>query len=192
MRARQLIDNGLIRERIVDKYITPVPCNLPDAQIANGAEAIARNLHLSPETDLEQVVSSLGGRIDYESIDPWSDESGSIYIEEVGDFRIVLPSHTSLTRDRFTVAHELGHYFLHFLLPHSTKHTPVTPMRAKRFGSGLVEIEANIFAASFLMPAELFATKYAELGGHNLLLADYFNVSPSAAAVREKVLKLGQ
>lgn len=166
-------------------YVLPAPCNLSTAQIAEGAEEVANVLKLQPGGDLEEVVHALCGRVVYESTDPWSDESGSIFIETEDDFEIVLPSHTSVARDRFTVAHELGHYFLHFAFPNLT-----TPMRAQRFGSGLVEIEANIFAASFLMPEKLFSEKFAEFEGHTLLLADYFKVSHSAAAVREKVLKL--
>lgn len=172
-------------------YSQPVPCELPMSQIGYGAEEIARALKLEVAADLEPLVRSLGGRIEVETIDPWSDESGSIYVDGDADFRIVLPSHTGVTRDRFTVAHELGHYFLHFVLPH--KHSKsVGPMFAKRFGTGLVEKEANVFAASFLMPSEQFREKYSEFGGHTLLLADYFKVSPSAAAVREKVLKLAK
>lgn len=171
------------------QYTFPESCNLSNAEIAKMAEHVARELKLNPGADLEPVVEILGGRIECEYIDPWSVEPGSIFIESLGDFKIVLPSHTSAARDRFTVAHELGHYFLHFVLA-SNNNNQITPMSAQRYGSGLVEIEANIFAASFLMPEKEFKEKHATFNGHKLLLADYFKVSPSAAAVREKVLKL--
>lgn len=171
------------------EYRAPQASNISEAQIAGLAEEVARELLLEPGGELEPIVRAIGGRIEYEAVDPWGDEAGSIFIDGLGNFRIVLPSHTSGARDRFTVAHELGHYFLHFLLAEESNHH--LPMKAQRYGSGLVEYEANIFAASFLMPEETFKEKHAELDGHKLLLADFFKVSPSAAAVREKVLKLG-
>lgn len=175
----------------VKEYKSPQSCNLPYSQIADLAEKIAREMNLTSGADLQPFVELLGGRIQYDSTDPWEDESGSIVIESVGSFQIVLPQHTSTTRDRFTIAHELGHYFLHFALANNDTNSS-TPMRAQRFGSGLVEIEANIFAASFLMPEEEFKEMYEKFDGHKLLLADHFKVSLSAAAVREKVLDLAR
>lgn len=168
-------------------YIEPTPCNFGDVVIAKIAEEIASAISLCPGASLEDVVNDLGGSIDYNFVDPWSDESGSIEIDGEADFKIFLPHQTSDVRDRFTIAHELGHYFLHYLFKPDAEQQP---MRARRFGSGLVEYEANMFAASFLMPESIFKEKHKELEGEKLLVADYFKVSLSAAAVRMKVLGL--
>ncbi len=52
-------------------------------------------------------------------------------------------------RDRFTVAHELGHFFLHTGIPMARAHSEVTvkPFR-------LSEPQANQFAAELLMPRQ--------------------------------------
>jgi Zn-dependent peptidase ImmA (M78 family) len=56
-------------------------------------------------------------------------------------------------RTRFTVAHEIGHYVLHPLIPHDRQHT------ARDFtiwNDASEEAEANVFAAELLMPEFLF------------------------------------
>lgn len=56
-------------------------------------------------------------------------------------------------RDRFTVAHEIGHYALHPLVPHDRQHT-ATDFTIWHDASE--EAEANVFAAELLMPEFLF------------------------------------
>ena len=75
--------------------------------------------------------------------------SGAIYVHGRGDFDIVLPQFTSPLRDRFTIGHELGHYFLH-------SRQGERPLVAYRQGSGRLEWEANWFAAGLLMPKDEF------------------------------------
>ncbi len=43
------------------------------------------------------------------------ERSGSLYVDGPDKFKIVVPAHTSQVRDRFTIAHELGHYVVHYL-----------------------------------------------------------------------------
>ena len=98
---------------------------------------------------------------------------------------IFIPHHTSARRDRFTKAHELGHYFLHYLYPKVSGEA--------RFGRGArdrAETEANVFASALLMPSEQFKRAYAEVGGDVWQLASRFDVSPRAAEVRAEVLGL--
>ncbi len=55
------------------------------------------------------------------------------------------------TRRRFTIAHEFGHYLLHASLhSHVDKH--YFRSAASSEGTDVVEVEANFFAASILMP----------------------------------------
>lgn len=89
-------------------------------------------------------------------------------------------------RQRFTVAHELGHFFLH----QHVIGTGVTDDVLYRSGlSDAIEAEANRFAADLLMPMPL-VEKWLEYA-HTLrvpdpveFLADKFNVSEAAMRIR--------
>lgn len=131
-------------------------------------------------TDVRQLVHDLGGSITYNE-----DDSEGLVVEEPGKFQIRLSQFTSSWRDNFTIAHELGHYFLHYRLP---KHTG-----QEGFGRGernRKETQANVFAASLLMPVDSFTKAWTEMSGNERLLADKFGVSPAAVRVQAQVLRL--
>lgn len=168
----------------------PKPAPLSKAQVSQFAEEIAKSLGFNAGDDIATVVRNLGGDIEYQDIWHLTDgESGSIVVPSADEFKITLASHTSNERDRFTIAHELGHYFLHCLLPASSGNDFV-PMRATRYGNDLAEWQANWFAASFLMPEEEFRRVFAENGGDEYVVAKHFGVSAAAANVRAKSLGL--
>lgn len=171
-------------------FASPEPCNLGKKAVGGLAEFLASQTKYDVDGDLESVVARLGGEIRYQDI--WeldSSESGSIEIHSDSKFVITLAAHTSRARDRFTIAHELGHYFLHYRLPR-VQGKEVGPMRAARYGGDLAEVEANWFAASFLMPAAKFTEQYQTTGGDLVAMAAQFGVSTSAAGVRAKSLGL--
>lgn len=171
-------------------FASPKPCNLGKRAVGELAEKLARHTEYEVGSDLEALVSRLGGEIRYQDL--WeleSSESGSIEIHADKKFTITLASHTSRARDRFTIAHELGHYFLHYRLP-QVQGKPVGPLRAARYGGDQAEVEANWFAASFLMPETAFKEAYQAAGGDLAVLAAQFGVSMSAASVRAKSLNL--
>ena len=95
------------------------------------------------------LVHRLGGRVMV------GNGRESLHVNSVGDFIIYLPQMTSSRRDRFTIAHELGHYFLHYL--HAKREDPASFGRGDR---NLVETQANVFASSLLMPAKQFTTHW--------------------------------
>lgn len=129
--------------------------------------------------DLHKIVSFMGGKIKTLLSSKIQDMDGSIYIDDLNKFTIYLPSHTSTVRNNFTIAHEIGHYLLHAHLPEKTH------VFATRNGSELVEWEANWFAANFLMPSQIIKEK----GLTSIQsVAEYFNVSTSAANIRLKNL----
>lgn len=172
-------------------YSLAVESRLSKPQVYTFAESIAKQLSFSVGDDIQELVRRMGGRVDVEDTlltDP--EHTGSLYVEEPARFRIVVPSHTSLERDRFTVAHELGHYMLHYLW--AKKKNPAVPDRvvAYRRGSDRIEWEANWFAAAFLMPKEDFEAAFARYDGDTRRVADHFGVSTSAAEVRAKGLGL--
>lgn len=168
------------------EYQSPTPTNARKDAIERYAEAVAEALAYKPGASLVDLVNKLGGDIrltGFSAADLDHDEA--IVIDDYRKFKIFLPPDTSPTRDRFTIAHELGHYFLHF--PNAGR-----PMKATRLGSDRVEWEANWFAASLLMPAKQFRSGFKQHNGDIVKLARHFGVSEKAAQIRAKALGLIQ
>jgi len=136
---------------------------------------------------LDRLVHFLGGRIELSNVPSWEEvDGGSLIIEPSGSsFLIRLSPHTTPLRDNFTIAHELGHYVLHY--PH--KSPPVGAMRFNRYGTGLVEAQANRFAAAFLMPAEEFKRARATFSDDAYMIAGHFGVSQPAVSVRMEYVR---
>jgi hypothetical protein len=170
-------------------YSTPKPSNLSRSDVWNLAEKVANDLGVKVGDPLTPFVEKMGGKIELKDVDDLQ-ESGAIVITDGCDFTIFLPFHTGAKRDRFTIGHELGHYFLHYKLPAVQGHTPKLPMIVSRYGTDRTETEANWFAAAFLMPSESFKRAYQAAKGNLVAVADEFDVSRSAAAVRANSLNL--
>jgi Zn-dependent peptidase ImmA (M78 family) len=162
---------------------------LSKSVISRLAESIAKTLNFHEHGDLSEIISRVGGRVDIEDTlltDP--DHTGSLFVDEPRNFRIVVPSHTSVERDRFTVAHEFGHYVLHYLWQKKNDENFPDKVVAYRRGSNLIEWEANWFAASFLMPEAKFAEAFKELNADLSQIASKFGVSFQTAQIRAKEL----
>jgi Zn-dependent peptidase ImmA (M78 family) len=160
------------------------PCGAGKAKIEAFAAEFAQSVGYKPGVDLEAIVRGLGGTIVYKSFADLGESSdASVRVWDKGRFEIVLPDYTSSARDRFSIAHEIGHYVLHYPLVQK-------PMIAARYGSTRVEWEANWFAAGFLMPEKAFKRRHAEVGGSVSALAAFFKVSNAAATARAKALRL--
>jgi Zn-dependent peptidase ImmA (M78 family) len=162
-----------------------VPVDLEKDQINDLAESLSRKSGYLKHRNIFDTAREWGGKI--ELVDFWeNDSTGSLIVESLGNFVIKIPTHTTLERDRFTVAHELGHYFLHYLLPGDEGR-----MVADRYGGGLVEWQANWFAASFLMPTKEFKAAFKKSDSSVFSVAKNFHVSIAAAFTRAKALRLG-
>ena len=90
-------------------------------------------------------------------------------------------------RRRFTIGHELGHWVLHqdeqtslFCRHGSVAESPP----AERRPLDLIEEQANWFAASLLMPADLVRRHYERTGGDFDELCSTFNCSGAAMGRR--------
>lgn len=106
------------------------------------------------------------------------------------------------TRNRFTLAHELGHYILHVNNDNELFVDNVKVMFRKQAATRIEkmqEIEANTFAASLLMPQKLIAEKFKELKNDLFFVTDEeiiealakdFNVSTTAMTYRLINLRL--
>ena len=123
--------------------------------------------------------------------------SGLIY-KNNSQYEILVNSNQSIGRKAFTIAHELGHYFLHKEYLDSTEE--IVSLSKGSYGEHptiarsciidannqeyrRMEIEANDFAANILMPEEEFLAKCKELDSIDDV-ARYFGVSISAATIR--------
>ena len=173
-------------------YALAEPSGLNQEAIAALANQLADFTSYTVGQELEHVVAAAGGKIQY--LDLYgaggSSDSGSIKIEGFRDFTITLANHTGPLRDRFTVAHELGHYLLHYLYPKQVLDKPLAKVMAERYGFGLSETEANVFAACFLMPDKEYRAAYKKVGGAHTELSDKFGVSTRASKLRAKNLGL--
>ncbi|MGV0625040.1 ImmA/IrrE family metallo-endopeptidase [Mycolicibacter minnesotensis] len=152
--------------------------------IATYAEKIARRhqvIDAGGHVDVHELLAKLGGDVVVD------DRAESLEVREQGDFTVILPTHTSRLRDRFTIAHELGHYFLHYRAPDSHRiGEPVSVFT--RLGRNVAETQANVFASNLLMPAERFKVVFEQAGPDMTLVAQHFEVSVPAAKVRAEYL----
>lgn len=169
----------------------PIPTRIAKAVISAHAERVATAIGFRVGDSIFETVSRLGGEAIYRDV--FDDEfPESIEVNAQSDFKIFLPSMTSIERDRFTIAHELGHYFLHFPLVQAAH--PGDGMRATRWVDETnadlqrTEWEANWFAAGFVMPEAAFRIEYQRSGASGA--ANLFEVSMRAAEVRAKSLGL--
>jgi Zn-dependent peptidase ImmA (M78 family) len=163
------------------------PTRLPSEKIQSIAEEAAKAFSYTNDFSIERVVEELGGRIFLN--DFWEDtaKTGSLLVSGLRNFEIFVPSHTTHERDRFTIAHELGHYILHYL-PNVDPRVP--SFRIDRYGDSAVETEANVFAYAFLMPKNQFIDTYRETKGDVTAIAAKFGVSEVVARVRARMLGL--
>ncbi|ATQ69300.1 MULTISPECIES: ImmA/IrrE family metallo-endopeptidase [Methylosinus] len=172
----------------------PIPSRASKANISAFAEQVSVGIGLTRGAMLEPVVARMGGKIVYKTPQRMDGKlPESIVVRSGNDFTIFLPSITSLVRDRFTIAHELGHLFIHY--PMVAKQYPGAAMRATRWvdpsNADLqrTEWEANWFAASFLMREKDFRAAYAQTSDIKQL-ASMFVVSEQSASIRAESLGL--
>jgi hypothetical protein len=171
---------------------TPKAVNISTSTIANIARSVAKKVGYESGGDLREVVRKLGGTIVHENL--WgggSTDSGSIEIKD-GKFEIRLAIATGPLRDRFTIAHELGHYILHYLYRRQFLDDPINELVAQRYGASDAEREANQFAAAFLMPQEEYESVFKNCNGDNAVLSRHFGVSRIASEVRAQALGLSK
>ena len=175
---------------MLKNFVQPTGAGIPKRAVESFAEELAKSLNFEPGGSIEELVASTGGTLVFGSSGAGDYDSGSIIARELDDYTIYVSRNTSRQRDRFTIAHELGHLALH--LPSIKANDSRAIMRATRSvdesdeGQKRAEWEANWFAAAFLMPREKFSAIY-ERGGL-YAVQQIFDVSPAAAATRAKSL----
>ena len=141
-----------------------------------------------PIGNIDEIVEKLGGTIQKEAF--FSD--GAVEKEGNG-FKIIVSPFQDEKRERFTIAHELGHLFLH--MGYRTNNELWEKQENNiyhRIGNSEKEYQANEVAAAFLMPATEYLAVLHKVAEGNMVdtskIAEYFNVSIEAAANRGKFL----
>lgn len=121
------------------------------------------------------------------------DISGMLRKEKNGSWSITVNQDDSATRKLFTVAHELGHYFLHrhnneeFI---DSQFMPGGYARKENTKYQLKEIEANEFAGNLIMPKIVIEEEICQQESKTIeittvnTLAKKFYVSPLAMGTR--------
>lgn len=160
------------------------------------ALAEALNFRKAP-VDVEMVAKRLRLKLVYADL---GDEVSGLLISKGNSTVIAVQERDHRNRQRFTIAHEIGHYYLrHQFEPGEHVHVDrghlITP-RNSRSSTGIdpKEIEANQFAACLLMPSKLLSRGIKEFAveslcdDHVVKLAERFHVSEQAMTIRLSTL----
>lgn len=124
-------------------------------------------------------------------------EVSGVILYKDNEFTILISIAKSITRQHFTLAHELGHYFLHKDILRQEQGIvdndeivdgPNLLYRMDTASAQRLEIEANNFAASLIMPTDLIRRAWDATKDVSAC-ARIFNVSVAAMALR--LTKLG-
>jgi Zn-dependent peptidase ImmA (M78 family) len=141
--------------------------------------------------DLEELCKRLEIQLDYTDL---PEELSGLYTKtKKAEALIGINKNLPLRRQRFALAHALGHYFLHGFhhLLYETHQPELVYTRvdsAPQFRRFL-ESEANIFAAELLMPEDNLKKDIATTRDP-LKLAEKYQVSEAAMQFRLKSLRL--
>ncbi|MGN8160079.1 ImmA/IrrE family metallo-endopeptidase [Salinisphaera sp. SWV1] len=166
-------------------------------EINSLATHLRAELNLSTPVDLKEAVEKLGGEI--ESFDERFGGNAEAYVRKRGESFAIAIKTPHEKRERFSIAHELGHLFLHLgylvddELWESAAQGYIDSVH-HRMGYGEEEFEAHEFAGAFLMPASEFrevAEKNRNGRKYDLTkIAGHFDVSNMAAKTRGRWLRL--
>lgn len=133
----------------------PKPPN--DDPFVRAQQLLVRLGFQSVPTPVEKIAKAPGAQVRFSPFD--EELSGMVYIKD-GVPIIGVNSLHHPNRQRFTIAHELGHLELHRQMITSSVHVDKNfpaPMRDPKSATGTeqIEIQANQFAAELLMPRTL-------------------------------------
>ena len=154
---------------------------------------LVRNQIAAPSVPVDTIAECLNVRIIYQEYE--EDGISGFFYNSPKEPLIGVNKQHAVTRARFTIAHELGHFLLHSYTSgnvHVDRSFKIK-LRSEESsqGTNTEEIEANTFAAELLMPlkflkSDLAATDAFDFEDDRLLkkLAGQYRVSPQAMYFR--------
>jgi Zn-dependent peptidase ImmA (M78 family) len=115
-----------------------------------------------PPVDLRQILSA--NSIGYEEVDDFPDTVDALIIADGAKFYAAVNARQHLHRQRLSLAHELGHFFLHreempedaVTIDNPPSGQADIPMKSA------AEIEADLFAGELLVPLEMLKLHVAK------------------------------
>ena len=142
--------------------------------------------------DVEKLALLIGANVQYE---PTEDKLSGFILKDLKKQTVLIGVNKNhhKNRQRFTIAHELGHLLLHEKGRIHVDHKFQINLRDEHSSTGISEEEkeANLFAAELLMPAKFISKDLAEIEAFDLFddeylnkLADKYQVSTQALTFR--------
>lgn len=113
---------------------------------------------------VEDIVKALNIKLTKSPFEEGKNFSGVLYRDKSGKSIIGVNARESDKRQRFTIAHEIGHFIMHEGDLHIDENFRVNFRDANSsLAINKEEIEANAFAAALLMPEELLKRALKEI-----------------------------
>ncbi len=151
------------------------------------AWSIIKKYNLEIPIDLDYLLKELN--VDLERTHLPARVDGASLPVKLARGLIVVNEGRSLVRERFTIAHELGHILRHF--PRMEQEGGLFFLEKKNsVSASLYEREADVFAAELLMPRQEAINAFHSYTKNIQELADMFLVSKQAMKIRLEELKL--
>lgn len=160
------------------------------AQIRDSVEALLRRTETTTApVPVERIARHLGAQVTYE---PFEGELSGLLFREEDHIVIGVNASHPKTRQRFTIAHEIGHLCLHSNEDIHIDRIYSVHMRDEKSARAVdpKEIAANAFAAELLMPTEMIRrdvrSSVVDYEDDEVIryLADLYAVSLQAMTIR--------
>ena len=151
----------------------------------------------APPVDVEAVANDLGLVVRFDLL---PDGVSGMLLRRNGLALVAVNAAHSEHRQRFTIAHEIGHFMLHkgVYIDKTTRiNERISGTRSKSaMGIDPDEVQANAFAAELLMPGDMLVREFTLRlrSGSRVVsaivssLAERFNVSAQAMEIRLKLI----
>jgi Zn-dependent peptidase ImmA (M78 family) len=133
--------------------------NCSFSSLVKTGEHVAKDVKMSPDSDLRDIVKRNGGTIHditfslFDRYYAFGVLDNSIYVHKKGSFDILLHGHLRYDRERYVIARELGHYVLH---------AKDDMCFAAYDSDDQLRREAHCFTLGFLLPEYLFCKQCQE------------------------------
>ncbi len=130
---------------------------------------------------IAKIANSLGYHIKMFNPDP--DQGVVSGMISSQDKRILINANDSYERQRFTIAHEIGHHILHFQYKNSDE-IYIDFRKPGNVNNPIKELQADEFAGCLLMPEEFFREAWNITKGHFKDMSLIFSISKAAIGMR--------